>query len=91
MPRPYHYTRLHNTMTAGDTCETVALGHDHMYGVKCGDKWVTICKEDTFRLTTGQAYRKYTRLFYATRKPAQSQADKLNRIFNTNEYQVAKI
>jgi hypothetical protein len=78
-------------MLTGDACETLALGSDHMYGVKHGDQWVTICKEDVFKLTTGQAYRKYTRLFYATRKPAQSQADKLNRMFNTDEYVVVKI
>tara|TARA_R100000734_G_C3277177_1_gene71716 strand:- start:192 stop:467 length:276 start_codon:yes stop_codon:yes gene_type:complete len=91
VPRPEHYTRLHNTMLPGDSCETLALGCDAMYGVKNGDKWVTICKEDIFRLNTGQAYRKYQRLFFATKRSAQSHCDKLNRIFNTNEYEVAKI
>ncbi len=91
MPRPNHYTRLHNTLLPGDSCETLALGADAMYGVKCGELWVTVCKEDVFRLNTGQAYRKYQRLFFATRKSAQAQCDKLNRIFNTNQYEVAKV
>ena len=78
-------------MLPGDSCETLALGSDAMYGVKSGAQWVTICKEDIFRLSTGQAYRKYTRLFFATRKSAQAQCDKLNRIYNTNQYEVVKI
>ena len=91
MPRPHHYTRLHNTMLPGDSCETLALGSDAMYGVKSGAQWVTICKEDIFRLQRGQAYRKYQRLFFATRRSAQTQCDNLNKMFNTDEYKVAKI
>ena len=91
MPRPHHYTRLHNTLRTGDMSETIALGSDTMYGVKCGAQWVTMCKEDIFKLNNGQTYRKYTRLFFATRKTAQSHCDKLNRMFNTDEYQVAEI
>jgi hypothetical protein len=91
MPRPNHYTRLDNTMLPGDACETLALGSDVMYGVKCGEQWVTVCKEDIFRLQRGQAYRKYQRLFFATRRSAQTQCDNLNRMFNTDQYVVAKV
>ena len=78
-------------MRSGDICETQALGSDRMYGIKYNEQWVTICKEDTFRLCKGQTYRKYTRLFFATRKSAQTQCDNLNKMFNTDEYQVAEI
>ena len=91
MPRPQHYTRLHNTLKSGDMCETLALGSDHMYGIKYNEQWVTICKEDTFRLCKGQSYRKYTRLFFATRKSAQTQCDNLNNMFKTNQYKVTKV
>ena len=91
MPRPEHYTRLHNTLKSGDMCETIALGSNTMYGVKNGDQWVTVCKEDIFKLNKGQTYRKYTRLFFATKRSAQSHCDKLNKMFNTDEYVVAEI
>ncbi len=91
MPRPHHYTRLNSTLLPGDDCETLALGSDAMYGVKNGEQWVTVCKEDVFRLNTGQAYRKYQRLFFASRKSAQSQCNKLNKIYKTNQYVVAKV
>jgi hypothetical protein len=78
-------------MLPGDVCETLALGSNVMYGVKCGEQWVTVCKEDIFRLQRGQAYRKYQRLFFATRRSAQTQCDNLNKIFKTDQYVVAKV
>ena len=93
MPRPHKYQRLDCVLETGKDLETVALGHAVMYGVKKGTNWVTVCKEDTFGITgvPPSNQRKYTRLFYATRKPAQSQANRLNRIFNTDQYVVAEI
>lgn len=91
MARPKHYRELNRLMVTGKMHETIALGHDHMWGVKHGDDWVILCYEDAFKLTPSRVYRKYSRLFFATQKSAQNQAERLNKMFNSTEYKVAKI
>ena len=91
MPRPFVYKKLDAVLKYGDTLETLALGYDTMYGVKYGDDWVTICKEDTYKVQEIPTYRKYTRLFFVTKATAQTQAKKLNKLFKTDQYRVEKI
>lgn len=91
MPRPFVYKKLDAVLKYGDTLETLALGYDTMYGVKCGDDWVTICKEDTFKVREIPTYRKYTRLFFVSKTTAETQANKLNKLFKTDRYRVEKI
>ena len=91
MPRPKHYRELDKTLVPGRMHETISLGHSHMWGVKKGDDWITICYEDAYKINPSKVYRKYSRLFFATEKSAKNQVDKLNRLFHTTEYKVAKI
>lgn len=92
MARPTAYTRIARILESGKECETVVLGQQQMWGIKHGEYWVTLCKEDTYGLKNWKGNGlKYTRLFYSTLQVAQTQADKLNRLFNTDEYIVAEI
>jgi len=91
MARPFIYKHLNRTILPGDHRETIALGYNTMYGVKKGDQWVTICKEDAYKIDPKTAYRKYTRLFFASKSVAQNHCNKLNRIFNTQDYQIEQI
>ena len=91
MPRPFVYKHLDRTILPGDHRETIALGYGEMWGVKKGDQWVTVCKEDAYKIDPSSSLRKYTRLFFANKKSAQTQCNKFNRIFNTQDYQVEKI
>lgn len=91
MARPHLYKQLDRILINGQIRETVALGFDSMYGVKKGDLWVTLCKEDTYKLINDEVNRKYTRLFFATERVAQTHAKKLNLMFHTDEYRAVKI
>lgn len=90
MARPYLYKHLDRTLPTGETRETISLGFEAMYGVKHGDDWVTICRQDAFGINPGEG-RKYTRLFFATERVARNHADRLNRMFNSTEYRAVKI
>ena len=50
MPRPFVYKHLDRTILPGDHRETIALGYGEMWGVKKGDQWVTVCKEDAYKI-----------------------------------------
>ena len=91
MPRPFVYKKLDSVFKSGDHMETHALGFDTMWGVKKGEDWITLCREDVMSMDSKQAYRKYARLFFVTQASAQTQADKLNKLFNTTEYRVESI
>jgi|DEB0MinimDraft_6_1074348.scaffolds.fasta_scaffold24238_4 hypothetical protein len=91
MPRPFVYKKLDSILKYGDTCETVSLGHNVMWGIKNEEDWVTLCKEDTFGMEEKHLHRKYSRLFYASETTARTQANKLNKLFNTDKYRVAKV
>lgn len=94
MARPLKYHRLDRVLENGKVCETVSLGYDVMYGVKKGNDWVTLCKEDTYGMTGWKAsgnFRRYSRLFYTSSHVAQRQADRLNRLFGSTEYRVVPI
>ena len=91
MARPFVYRKLDAVLKSGDTRETLALGYDVMYGVKYDNDWVTVCKEDTYRMESSHVYRKYTRLFFVSETVAQTQANKLNKMFNTDKYRVVKV
>ena len=89
MSRPYFYKQLDKITKTDNMCDIIALGYDTMWGVKHGDDWVTVCREDAFNFKS--TYRTYTRLFFATEKAAQNQVDKLNKMFNSTEYKIAKV
>lgn len=91
MPRPYIYRKLDSVLKYGDTRETVSLGYDVMWAVKNEEDWVTLCKEDVFGVDNNQSHRKYTRLFFASETVARTQANKLNKMFNTDKYRVVKV
>tara|TARA_Y100001973_G_C5130998_1_gene297770 strand:+ start:264 stop:539 length:276 start_codon:yes stop_codon:yes gene_type:complete len=91
MPRPYLYRKLDSVFKSGDHMETHALGFDTMWGVKKGDDWITLCREDVYQVDNKPAYRKYARLFFATQQSAQTQADKMNKMFKSTEYRVESI
>ena len=91
MVRPHVYKPLDRLMMPGETREHVVLGHDHMYGIKKGSDWVTLCKEDIYGFDLNNVNRKYTRLFFVSEKAAQNQVDKLNKMFNSTEYKIAKV
>ena len=84
MARPHLYKTLG---TAPDGHRQVrALGHHTIYGIKNGDNWVVIGKQ-----IVGQNYTKYSQLFTTSKKVAQNHCDRLNDVFNTDEYRVVEI
>lgn len=91
MPRPFVYKKLDSIFKSGDHMETHALGYNTMWGVKKGEDWITLCREDIMAFDNKKAYRKYARLFFVTKATAQTQCDKLNKLFNTTEYRVESI
>jgi len=90
MARPFVYEHLDRRVLPTDSRETISLGIKHMWGVKKGDNWVTICKQDAYGIDPNIG-RKYTRLFFASKTVAQTHCNKLNSIFNTQDYQVEQI
>jgi len=92
MPRPFVYKRIDRILENGKDLETVVLGHPHMWGVMHGDLWVTIAKQDTHGIKNWKNNGlKYQKLYFSTQHMAQTHADRLNKLFYTNEYKVAKI
>ena len=87
MARPFLYKRIDYGKGEYDMYSTLTLGIDIMYGIKHIDQWIVMCSEDSFN----DKQRKYYRPFLATKKSAESQCNKLNKLFNTDKYHVVAI
>ena len=85
MARPFKYVKLDSTSTP-DHRDIMVLGDTRMYGIKKQEYWVALGKKQTI-----QKYTKYQQLFTTSRKVAQNQCDRLNDIFNTDEYRVVEL
>ena len=95
MPRPFVYKRIHAGNDPHAMNVTLTLGVSTMYGIKYHDDWIIIASEDQFPEVNKKGRpvnpRKYYRPFLASKKAAVRQANKLNQLFHTDEYQVVEV
>ena len=95
MARPFAYKKLHQHNNPYMAHHMTTMTSSHMYAIKYRGEYVIICTEPDFPeyKANGQPVspRKYKRPFFNTYKPAKTQCDRLNQLFNTDEYQVVKI
>tara|TARA_X000001382_G_scaffold85030_2_gene60274 strand:+ start:428 stop:715 length:288 start_codon:yes stop_codon:yes gene_type:complete len=95
MARPFAYKKLHQHNNPYMAHHMTTMTSSHMYAIKYQGEYVIICTEPDFPEYNEKGQptspRKYKRPFFNTYKPAKTQCDRLNQLFNTDEYQVVKI
>ena len=87
MARPFHYNLIDEAELLNKTVRVV--GTDVLYGIKKGDEWIVI--HEKHNRGGGTIINKYKQLVCSTRKMAQNQADRLNDVFDTDEYRVCSM
>ncbi len=87
MSRPFIYDII-DTYEHYDGRVRQTIAHHKMYGIKHGDYWVGQCITNEF---TTPIQRKYHKMFYASKRSAQTQCDKLNKKYNSIEYRVVEL
>jgi len=90
MSRPYEYTVLDTTSDQIGGKDRATVGVEKMYGIKYrnseGDWWVGKTIVDVLSNT-----RKYQKMFFANKRSAITQCDKLNELYNAAEYRVVEV
>ena len=85
MARAKEYVRLESTDEFGGLVKTT-IAIDRMYGIKHRDKWIGKITYDVVSHN-----RKYHKMFYGNKSSAQTQCNRLNKMFNSIEYRVVEL
>jgi hypothetical protein len=87
MARPKHY-KIIDEVDDVNKCVRV-MATDTVYGIKSGEQWVVLGELHHGR-KFGQ-HTKYKQLFVSNRKQCQNQCDRLNDVFDTDQYRVVEV
>lgn len=86
MSRPYHYKTVHH-LTDPDGKEYSTLGAPVFYAIRYQDQLITL--QETYGMKA--TFRKYKPLYGSNRKVLENQCDRLNDIYDTDQYEVVEV